>query len=441
MDVSGTISRSTTWSLDTINIVGDVVVEDAVLLTVDPGVTVIAKGYYSITVNGAISAIGSEADSIKFTAENHTEGWNRFIIDSDSTSNPPSVFDYCIVEYGKPYSTYGDGGAFKIGTGTVVNLYHSDIRYNYGLNGAILVDGGKVTIANNRIHHNSSYGIILLGSSSYVVNNIIEYNGTYGIYSAYSDESEIIGNIISHNNSGGIYNYYSTAKYVNNTIVDNDGYGIYVNGSDNTGLFFYNCIIYSNQLSSVSFADDASTATFFSSDIEGVGTIYDNGGNGYVVDCWDSDPLFADNEYRLQDISPCRNSGDNTGGGATVPIYDIYGNLRIDDDVIDRGAVEGGYEVNGIHELPLVTNFVLKQNYPNPFNPSTVIGYEISASGKVVLDVFNILGQKVATLVNENKPAGVYEVRFSAAELPGGVYIYRLQFGNNSSVRKMVLLK
>ena len=88
---------------------------------------------------------------------------------------------------------------------------------------------------------------------------------------------------------------------------------------------------------------------------------------------------------------------------------------------------------------PLV--FELAQNYPNPFNPSTRIEYSIPTQSKVVLKVYNVVGQEVATLVNEVLPAGVHSVRFDAANLATGVYMYRLTAGDFTSVKKMLLLK
>ena len=85
--------------------------------------------------------------------------------------------------------------------------------------------------------------------------------------------------------------------------------------------------------------------------------------------------------------------------------------------------------------------FELKQNYPNPFNPSTVITYTVAERGRVNLKIYDILGREVATLINEEKPAGQYNVKFNAANLPSGVYLYRLQAGENVQTKKMILLK
>ena len=83
----------------------------------------------------------------------------------------------------------------------------------------------------------------------------------------------------------------------------------------------------------------------------------------------------------------------------------------------------------------------LNQNYPNPFNPTTVIRYEISVTSFVTLEMYNVLGQEVATLVNELKQPGRYEARWNAEKLSSGVYFYRLQAGEYAETKKLILLK
>jgi hypothetical protein len=89
----------------------------------------------------------------------------------------------------------------------------------------------------------------------------------------------------------------------------------------------------------------------------------------------------------------------------------------------------------------IALDFVLEQNYPNPFNPSTTIRYQIPEMSKVNLTLFNLLGEEVAILVNEEKSAGNYSVEFKAANLPSGTYFYRIQAGSFVETKKMVLMK
>ncbi|MCH7972328.1 MAG: SUMF1/EgtB/PvdO family nonheme iron enzyme [Bacteroidetes bacterium] len=86
-------------------------------------------------------------------------------------------------------------------------------------------------------------------------------------------------------------------------------------------------------------------------------------------------------------------------------------------------------------------NFALFQNYPNPFNPSTIIQYAISSEQFVTLKVYDILGKEVATLVNEEKPIGSYQINFDGSKLTSGVYFYRLQAGVFTQTKKFVLLR
>jgi hypothetical protein len=98
-------------------------------------------------------------------------------------------------------------------------------------------------------------------------------------------------------------------------------------------------------------------------------------------------------------------------------------------------------------EVAIPKDFALSQNYPNPFNPSTKIDYQVPVDAKVIMEVYNIAGQKVMELVNQQMSAGYYTVDFGASKLSSGVYIYRLAAsdiatGNNfSSIKKMMLLK
>ncbi len=87
------------------------------------------------------------------------------------------------------------------------------------------------------------------------------------------------------------------------------------------------------------------------------------------------------------------------------------------------------------------TSYILEQNHPNPFNPSTTISYALPKATHVSLNVYNTLGEAVGELVNEEKPAGAYAVRWDAINLPSGIYFYRLKAGEFAQTRKMVYLR
>ncbi|NWF49917.1 MAG: T9SS type A sorting domain-containing protein [Ignavibacteriaceae bacterium] len=93
------------------------------------------------------------------------------------------------------------------------------------------------------------------------------------------------------------------------------------------------------------------------------------------------------------------------------------------------------------NEKNIVTGSKLFQNYPNPFNPLTTISYQIKEQGFVQLKVYNLLGQEIVTLVNEEMPSGIYETLLDASNLPSGVYIYSLRVNDFVQNNKMTLLK
>jgi len=85
--------------------------------------------------------------------------------------------------------------------------------------------------------------------------------------------------------------------------------------------------------------------------------------------------------------------------------------------------------------------YALDSNYPNPFNPTTNISYQLPKASNVTLTVYDMLGKEVAELVNENKSVGIYNVNFNASNLPSGIYFYKIQAGDFTDIRKMLLMK
>jgi len=109
------------------------------------------------------------------------------------------------------------------------------------------------------------------------------------------------------------------------------------------------------------------------------------------------------------------------------------------------GAIINGQRFGTITSVEIDNSipslFILYQNYPNPFNPSTSIQYAIGSKQYASLKVYDLLGNEVATLVSEVKPAGIYEVEWDANLFPSGVYFYQLRTGNFVKTKKMILLR
>ena len=132
--------------------------------------------------------------------------------------------------------------------------------------------------------------------------------------------------------------------------------------------------------------------------------------------------------------------GVGFGGGLYLAVT-----TRVDSNLSDGDVFARFIQplVTGITGRPKIEagSYALFQNYPNPFNPSTLISYYLPEGSRVVLTMFDCLGRQVGTLVNERLGAGTHSVRFNAASLPSGVYFYKLQAGNFTGVRKMILVK
>ncbi len=146
-------------------------------------------------------------------------------------------------------------------------------------------------------------------------------------------------------------------------------------------------------------------------------------------------PSFA--FYLAEDIGPIKIVNDQSWVIPSVYNYNLnYAKIN----GIEYGQVVSASVVNP--QLP--TKFFLSQNYPNPFNPITTIEFQIasaSGGGFVSLKVYDILGREVATLVNEEKHAGNYEVTFDGSGLSSGIYFYKFNTENYTSVKKMILMK
>ena len=146
---------------------------------------------------------------------------------------------------------------------------------------------------------------------------------------------------------------------------------------------------------------------------------------------------------KFRPINPLSHlNGMSMEGNWVLKIYDgVSGN----EGVLKSWSINFGLSSQsvGIQEISgeIPREFNLSQNFPNPFNPVTNIQYAISSNQFVKLKVYDLLGREVATLVNEEKPAGSYEVLFDGSQLSSGVYIYRLHSGNYIASKKLILIK
>jgi hypothetical protein len=301
----------------------------------------------------------------------------------------------------------------------------------------------------------------------YIYNNIISDNhsdylgGAVSVWRVYWPFGSSIAYPLT---SAG--HYTPKPSFVNNTIVDNtaeDGAGFYIM---NHVPFIMNDILWNDFPSNapwgeVFLGDDSTWTAWVEPNNYGDAEVYHTdiqGGWSAGFGNIDLAPLFSDTLFRLSDSSPCIGAGIDSieinGVWYYAPPICYFGGPRPNPAGTkpDIGACESPLGISGIEdEAILPTKFALLQNYPNPFNPSTNIGFQIADRRFVSLKVFDILGNEVATLVNEELQAGVYEVEFNASTLSGsvsakggyasGVYFYKLQSGGFIETKKMLLLK
>ncbi|HEY9114434.1 MAG TPA: T9SS type A sorting domain-containing protein [Bacteroidales bacterium] len=294
IEVSGIISENTNWEADTIKIVGDISIENEVLLTISPGVYIEAQGYYKIDVGGQIKAIGRPNDTITFTVKDTTGfwldtlslagGWPGIYIVGQIGSNDSSIFQYCKIQYGKNYDEYGgdiNGGALYVYNHGFLRINHClfnnnmVICYDYGVDGpfggAVYCENvNKVVIDSNSFIRNRSFdfsGAIRIDDnciSTKITNNTFIYNagfhwtelpppwysGVGGGGAAISTSDLVYSPEISNNYcfnnkglNGIIYTSNLHARVFNNIICNNWGSGIADGHQLSTSKIFNNTIV------------------------------------------------------------------------------------------------------------------------------------------------------------------------------------------------------
>ena len=335
--------------------------------------------------------------------------------------------------------------------------------------GGILCNYSSPIIRNNKIINNrflpysadfafGGGGIYCTNSSPLIENNVISGNLTIwplgfanlhfggGILCIKCTDVIIRGNVISNNYAsygGGICCWLSEGSLSNNIIYNNiataKGGGIYIFESL---LGINKCTLYGNIADSAggiystgeyepfTYSKVTESAIWNCSlpEIKGnVGVSYsvvqsNNLSYHNIV----GDPLFCDadnGDFHLQSSSPC------------LPENNEYG--------VHIGALGAGCGQTDIFDdieyLPF--EFSLQQNIPNPFNPSTEISFSLPRRSLVNLNIYNLLGQKVETLVNKEMEAGSYNINWNGIDAASGIYFYRLESGDFSETKKMLLLK
>jgi hypothetical protein len=330
IEVAGPITEDTVWNVDLVRVIGDVIIENGVTLTIEPGVRIEFQDYYRLDVLGAILALGTPDARIVFTTDepekfaiddSRTGCWNGVRFIDTSAANDPSRLVCCILEYSKALSE--DPGPHPYGGGAIS-----------------IVDFGQITVENCIIRR-----------------NVADYGGAVFCYR--HGNPILAGNLIVDNhslqNASAIYCAYSHPKLANNTIVEN-----IIENEDNPYvescgvLNFVGKPVFSNNI----IRDNDPRIVYLHSQLQhnkAYCTRYNNieeyaDGAGNI----DADPRFVDppaGDYRLLEGSPCIDAADN----AAVPeglVSDLNGEERFVDDpetedtghgeppIVDMGACE-----------------------------------------------------------------------------------------------------
>jgi hypothetical protein len=281
--------------------------------------------------------------------------------------------------------------------------------------------------------------------------NIFENDSTYrcggGIYGALYSDLLVSNNIIRNNKAvsggGGIsFGHNASGHVINNVIFnnlspDNRAGGIYA--YDHSYPVVANCIFWADSGGEIGTDTTCSVAISYS-DIEG-----GYAGEGNIS----MHPLFHNPlqfDFRLKSIacgdsvdSPCIDAGDPNLADSLVDCIWGMGMQRS-----DMGAFGGGdsaaVEIRDFHNA-IPEKIILLNNYPNPFNSSTNIRYFLPADNEMSLDIFDILGRRVCKLYDNYQRAGYHQSIWNAGNNASGVYFYRIQTGDYSEVRRLMLLR
>ena len=335
---------------------------------------------------------------------------------------------------------------------------------NNSFGGAVVSSGIRITLKHNQIISNT-------------VKGHIDYSGGGGLYiaSLLDGQHVIEGNLFLRNKldgayyGGGIALYNSAPIIINNILYSNSarfGGGLFLDNSSNPQI--YNNTFFENSASSQGGGIYARNSTLnvmntiiWNNSSPAGAQIYRTGGSANITYSdiqggWSGDgninvdPYFCtDTLFCLSDTSACIDAGnpgmefndiedpENLG----YPLWPAKGTLRNDMGVYGWYKLKTAIDPDK-KEKQIPLSFVLHQNYPNPFNPVTTIEYQLPNASQVDLGIYNILGQKVATLVSARQPAGAYKVDWDASGFASGIYLYQLRTDNGFvQTRKLVLLK
>jgi len=391
---------------------------------------------FSGGVGGGVSCLGRDTLVISVDIINNYFKNNRIICNGNSYGN-----------------VHGGGIQYARASGNIRGnyfKYNSLSCNNKAYGGGIFINACPLTyIENNLISSNTINGAVnsfgaglsyysqYVDGKTFINNNIIVFNeaingqgGGINFGSELEGDAVLFNNTIAYNKAdltgGGIATYeYPVGKIFNSILWGNEA-------ASDSQIYFYGV---------------NSVLDVFYCDVQG-NDVWTGTGNFNI------DPLFVcdDSLFNLMcssDTSICLNKGIDSieinGNWYCASGFDFGGNSR----PLPLGTLPdiGAWEYDVVNSFQKNNNdiipfeFIVKQNFPNPFNLSTIIEFDLPEKKRVKLEIFNMLGEKITTLLNKYINSGKYKLEFVAEELPSGVYLYRIKAGRFQQTKKMILLK
>lgn len=508
IEVSGTVSGN--WTVDTVNIIGNIEIREADMLSINNGVTVMFRGEYFFNINGILKAMGNidnpvlftMADTIGFNNDTISNGgWKQIRIENHNSNLDSIIFSNCKFEYSKAVSEdsiYNYGGAICIRNSNNVSLKNCSFSNNYafisgggvylenssiliennnfsnnrcgqttelyGYGGGLCSDWSRAIIEHNYFTNNSSTGIggglCIRFSDSPVFFNVFENNfsalgGGFGILHIDTCKFTISNNLFINNGSqffgGGISNSDCSPRYINNTIINNHciggGGGFYC--KDSVVPVLVNNIIYGNtqyggETNQIYLWDRLAQPNFYFNNIQdGIEAFDGTGGSEFIGEYQnniDEDPLFENNTFIPKLHSPCINSGNPDTTGLMLSLFDIAGNNRIVDNIIDMGAYEQ-QEINSVKYYSSIDNIKIHKVYPNPSNSDVQIDFELMTNEKVTCSITDLNGKLIKEISNHNFEVGKNKIIWKLLDQPiiSGVYVMTLKTSKTTKYTNIII--
>ena len=424
---------------------GPLTVEDGMSLTIEPGVKVAVRGPYPITVNGSVTAIGTEEANITFIHSNPNVWWDGFDYDGVPDSSEVSVFDHCYFRGGLAQGggDHSSGGIFAIRDNDLVHILNSTFTNNradlddpsyYTCGGAIGLWNASPEIQKCIFHDNISQdfggAILVYMGSAPVISNCLFYDN----YSEYG------GAISYHTDGQGIL--------INNTFSDNEaiyGGGLYISYGSNpeiiNNIIYGNAATNGNQCYISSFP--VNNPGFYYNDIEGGQEgIWGGASVEYLFNIDENPQFLGDTEYMyaIEEISPCKDMGTPDTSvwymPEYLPEYCLMGNERIYNGRVDIGACEWVPGV-GINE-PFISDQMLLIAYPNPVMDVLNVGFLLEKPETASMAIYNNLGALVEVHELGKMKTGNNVITWNSKGLPEGIYYCRIRIGNQIATKKIV---